>query len=227
MMIKGMNIATLAKRAAAVLAFVMAVCYLAFAVKDAGPDACGLNYRVLIEPNGVARGTAEVAGYQNKGHITVAIPAEVTLDDGGTPKAYNIAAIGSSAFWGCTALETVTIAEGVKSIEDSAFWDCAALKSVTIPESVKTIGDHPFYGCISLESIVFTSGVTSIGNIAFYGCESLKEITFTGAMPLFRGKPFDGCSGLTLRIPEDDPTWISDAEIHKQFPRVFEKIARR
>jgi hypothetical protein len=224
MMKNGMNKATWLKLAAAALVLVCGV--LAFAGKDARPDATSLNYRVLMEPNGAAHGTAEVAGYQDKSHVSVIIPAEITLDDGGTPKTYGIVAVGSSAFWGCTALETVTIPEGVKSIEDSAFWDCASLKAVTIPESVKTIGDHPFYGCTSLESIVFPSGVTSVGNIAFYGCDSLKEITFTGAMPLFRGKPFEGCSGLTLRIPEDDPSWMSDADIHKQFPGVFERIAR-
>lgn len=67
-----------------------------------------------------------------------------------------VTAIGSSAFYGCSALTSVNIADSVTSIGGGAFTNCSALTSVTIPASVTKIGDaiwNVFDGCTSLLSI--------------------------------------------------------------------------
>ena len=66
----------------------------------------------------------------------------------------------------------------VNKIESSAFYGCTALTSITIPDGVTTIGSSAFLGCTSLTSVTIPSGVTSIGSSAFSGCTSLVEINF-------------------------------------------------
>ena len=61
--------------------------------------------------------------------------------------------IGSSAFWYCTSLTSVTIPDNVTSIGYGAFCFCTSLTSVTIPNSVTSIGNSVFGKCTSLTSI--------------------------------------------------------------------------
>ena len=77
------------------------------------------------------------------------IPATVT--DNGTP--YTVIAIGDSAFFGCSALTSVTIPASVTSIGDEAFFDCTGLTSISIPASVTSIGDRVFTECSELTAI--------------------------------------------------------------------------
>ena len=58
--------------------------------------------------------------------------------------------IGTSAFWQCGSLKSVTIPGNVTEISDRAFAYCTALDEVTIPESVKTISDSAFNGSTSV-----------------------------------------------------------------------------
>lgn len=62
------------------------------------------------------------------------------------------------------------------SIGSSAFYGCSFLTSVTIPNSVTSIGDYAFYGCSSLTSVKIPNSVTSIGEGAFYGCSGLSSV---------------------------------------------------
>ena len=59
------------------------------------------------------------------------------------------------------------ISNGVMSIGTSAFYGCSTLTSITIPNSVKSIGNNAFYNCYGLTSIVIPNSVTSIGRYAF------------------------------------------------------------
>ena len=52
--------------------------------------------------------------------------------------------IGERAFTGCTAMETVTLNDGLKGIGADAFRECSALKSLTVPASVTEIGERAF-----------------------------------------------------------------------------------
>ena len=67
------------------------------------------------------------------------------------------------------------------SIGDYAFYGCTALTSVTIPSSVTSIGKYAFSRCTALTSVTIPNSVTSIGEGAFYGCTALTEVNYTGS----------------------------------------------
>ncbi|MEE1003381.1 MAG: leucine-rich repeat domain-containing protein, partial [Acutalibacteraceae bacterium] len=90
---------------------------------------------------------------------------------------YSVTSIGSSAFYDCAALTSVTIPNSVTSIGSWAFSNCTSLTSVTIPNSVTSIGYDAFSGCESLTSITIPDSVTCIGSYAFSGCRSLTSVT--------------------------------------------------
>ena len=65
---------------------------------------------------------------------------------------HGVAEIGESAFYHCTALNSILIPHSVTKIEDSAFCGCKALKSINI-SGVMSIGFWVFSGCTALESM--------------------------------------------------------------------------
>ena len=78
-------------------------------------------------------------------------------------------------------LSTYTIKDGTKWIGSSAFFECSGLTSVTIPNSVTSIGEGAFVRCTGLTSVTIGNSVTSIETNAFSGC-SVNTINFTGTL---------------------------------------------
>ena len=88
-----------------------------------------------------------------------------------------VTTIGNDAFYGCTALTSVTIPDCVTTIGNYAFMGCSALSSVTIPDGVTTIGNDAFRDCTALISVTIPASVTTIGNGAFRDCTALTSVT--------------------------------------------------
>ena len=109
------------------------------------------------------------AAYSNN----ITIPSSVEYNG----KTYSVTSIEESAFYECTNLTSVIIANSITSIGDYAFVGCSGLTSVTIPNSVTSIGDWAFSRCTNLTSVIIPNSVTSIGNGAFYGCSSLTSVS--------------------------------------------------
>lgn len=59
------------------------------------------------------------------------------------------------------------IKSGTKAIVSDAFYGCTALTSVTIPETVTSIGYAAFYNCTSLSKITVSKSPERIGCVAF------------------------------------------------------------
>ena len=90
--------------------------------------------------------------------------------------------IAVNAFYGCTALTSLTIPNSVTSIGNSAFKGCGGLTSVTIGNSVTLIDSNAFSNCIALNGITIPSSVTSIGSSVFDNC-SAPYIYFKSSTP--------------------------------------------
>lgn len=106
----------------------------------------------------------------------------------------SIITIESRAFYGCKRLGGLTIPESVKSIGEGLFYDCTSLKEIQIPSTITAIESRTFYNCKSLEEIVIPDGVTSIGAYAFYGCSALKEVTIPKNVTSVGESVFSNCS---------------------------------
>ena len=115
----------------------------------------------------------------------------------------SVTSIGSYAFSGCTAITSFNIPNGVTSIGSSAFSGCTAITSVTIPNSVTSIGERVFYGCTGLTSVIIGNGVTSIGRHAFEDCSSLTSVTIGNGVASIDNCAFEDCSSLiSIILPE-------------------------
>ena len=118
--------------------------------------------------------------------------------------------IGSSAFYSCTSLTSVTIPNSVASIEGSAFSYCKSLTSVTIPNGVTSIGGRAFFNCRSLTSVIIPNGVTSIGDNAFKYCTSLASIDIPNSVTSIGDSAFSNCTSLTSVTIPNGVTYIGD-----------------
>ena len=141
---------------------------------------------------------------------TATIPETVTYN--GT--IYSVTSIGSSAFYKCSSLTSVTIPNSVTSIGDEAFGFCKSLASITIPNSVTSIGGSAFRGCSALTSVTIPNSVTSIGNSAFQGCSSLTSVTIPNSVTSIGDWAFTDCSGLTSVIIPNSVTSIGGWAFH-------------
>ncbi|MEC7287583.1 MAG: leucine-rich repeat domain-containing protein [Verrucomicrobiota bacterium] len=80
---------------------------------------------------------------------------------------YSVVSIGSSAFFGCSGLTSITIPDSVSLIGASAFRNCSGLTSIIIPDSVTSIGSSAFANCTNLASAQFDGYAPSIGSQVF------------------------------------------------------------
>ena len=105
-----------------------------------------------------------------------------------------LGSISQNAFYGCSALSSVTIPRNVKSIGNWAFSNCHALTSITIPDNVTTIGGRAFAYNKGLTSVTMGNGVTTIGADSFASCPKLTSITVPDCVKNIGGSSFNYCT---------------------------------
>ena len=93
-----------------------------------------------------------------------------------------VTSLGTSCFYSCYALQSVTIPSSVTSLGASCFNSCYALQSVTIPSSVTSLGTYCFQSCYALQSVTIPSSVTSLGSSCFYYCYALQSVTIPSSV---------------------------------------------
>ncbi len=150
---------------------------------------------------------ATVTG-QTGNAATVTIPSTIT--SGGTT--YSVTAIGDAAFYGDTALTSVTIPNSVTSIGVAAFMRDSQLSSVIIGNSVTSIREGAFYGDTALTSVTIPNSVTSIGGDAFSGDTGLTLSNPTDYVATWTGAGFPYTTAQlkdALAISSVTGTWAS------------------
>ena len=90
---------------------------------------------------------------------------------------YGVTSIPESCFEGCTALTDILFG-GVTELGARSFAGCTALEYLSLPEGIAAIGGGAFTGCTSLRYVGIPNTVTVIDYGAFSYCDGLAEIYF-------------------------------------------------
>ena len=79
------------------------------------------------------------------------------------------------AFYGCTALETVSFAENssLTTIGGSALRGCSALTELVLPDGLKTVYGNALRDCSALTSVYLPDSVSYMASSAFSGCANV------------------------------------------------------
>lgn len=169
----------------------------------------GIYYNLdYIDYKSLNTGVAEVTRGETKYSGDVVIPETLynllyKIEKGYVYKDYTVTRIGSSAFWACEDLNSVTIPNTVTSIASGAFSLCTSLLSVSIPNSVECIEAGAFSCCQSLTSITIPNSVTNIGMQAFMACFSLTSVTIPNTVTSIGEGAFAACVTLkSITLPE-------------------------
>ncbi len=127
---------------------------------------------------------------------------------------------GSSAFWCCANLQTVTLPYTLEYIGAKAFRLCTSLTTVnyrnsngeivgadndvTLPESVKMIGNNAFEGSglVKADLSNFTNP-ENLGTELFLNCENLKTVTLNARLTELKNKMFSGCTLMDTLLFKD------------------------
>ena len=69
---------------------------------------------------------------------------------------------------------------GTKKIDGRAFYGCTALETLTLPKSVNEIGDSAFYACGSLSEVNYDASIAQFALIAIYSGNNYLKAAFYG-----------------------------------------------
>lgn len=87
-----------------------------------------------------------------------------------------VTTIGRWAFSGCISIPKIVIPSSVRSIGDNAFSSNTALQELTLSEGLETIEEAAFSACESLPEVLIPASVREIGGGVFSDCFKLKKI---------------------------------------------------
>lgn len=117
---------------------------------------------------------------------------------------YGVLRIPNYAFYNCSKLAEVSIANSVTDIGSWAFSGCSILNNVAIPENVSSIGNNAFENCVKITGVTIPYGVNTISNSLFRGCTSLAEVSIPESVSTIENWAFSECRSLTeVALPEN------------------------
>lgn len=129
----------------------------------------------------------------------------------------DVTSIGSSAFWGCSGLTSVTIPSSLKEINDYAFAYCTGLTAIHISDLESWIkikfkealsnplvyAHHLYMNGEEIKDLIIPSNITSFGDFTFWGCSGLNSLTIHKDVTSIGNNVFRECSGLDSIIVEE------------------------
>ncbi len=102
--------------------------------------------------------------------------------------------VGDSAFEGCIAMESITLADTVKEMGVGVFTGCIALREATLLSAEK-LGSYTFYNAKNLQKVILGDGVLTTGKYTFAETP-VCQVTLGNAITCIEEGAFYGCNGL-------------------------------
>ena len=96
------------------------------------------------------------------------------------------------AFRECKALKRVTLPDQLKALPNHTFYGCSALEEVSLNKGLETIGSRAFSSCGSLRAAVMPDSLKSIEDDAFSGCSTLAEVSLNNGLETIARGAFRG-----------------------------------
>lgn len=159
------------------------------------PVACSVlenNYEFMLL-GGECRIT-RVSLWDESDASVLAFPAEIS----GCP----VTQIGKNVVGNRSLITAIVLPDSVRKIDSTAFYGCTALESVVMEDSVTEIGDYAFAGCTALESVVLSDSVARIGERAFLNDASLERIELPAALERLGRRAFYGTGVTSFALPD-------------------------
>ena len=165
--------------------------------------------RTAIVTNKTMSGQGSTSG-SNTYSDAIVIPETFDIEG----EIYTVIGIQDYAFYGSTALKSVSIPKSVTTIGHQAFWGCDILKEISVdPQNGYFYAEEgvlynkqqsELIVCAKTKSGVFTvpSSVKKIHDYAFHGCKSITKVVLPNGLKEIGDFAFYNCSGTTsLNIP--------------------------
>ena len=114
--------------------------------------------------------------------------------------------IGQQSFMGCSGLTSFTFPSGLTKINGSTFRLCNQITSINVPNGVRYIGSGAFADMAGLTGATIPATLTGASTNLFLRDINLKEVHFEGTTPPALGADaFKGCTALSkIYIPSCD-----------------------
>ncbi len=123
--------------------------------------------------------------------------------------------IAQTAFWGCSALEEITISNTITTIGVAAFGECENLKTVNFSNTLTTIDDHAFAHCKALTAVQLPATLQTIGVGAFNDCDALTTITIPESVTFIGKGAFVECKNLGDIVLSVKDHWYQPSGVDK------------
>ena len=117
--------------------------------------------------------------------------------DGGTALTASEVSGYSTPKSAMTSAEIGACSQSSFKIGDNAFYGASAMTSVTIDNAVTEIGQQSFMGCSGLTSFTFPSGLTKINASTFRLCNQITSINVPNGVTYIGSGAFADMAGLT------------------------------
>ena len=114
--------------------------------------------------------------------------------------------IGQQSFMGCSGLTSFTFPSGLTKINGSTFRLCNQITNINVPNGVRYIGSGAFADMAGLTGATIPATLTGASTNLFLRDTNLKEVHFEGTTPPALGADaFKGCTALSkIYIPSCD-----------------------
>ena len=109
----------------------------------------------------------------------------------------SLRSIGSYAFNGCGALDTVIINSSTPYSIGAHAFDCAALKTIELSDGISTIEEGTFSNCGQLNTVKLPDSLESIEKDAFKNVSSITDISIGEDVKVDKDA-FEGAGGTTI-----------------------------